>query len=241
MAGFTKEQLNKQLVLIRQFYAGKLSSKDFNAKLSAMKAEQRIPNEERDKFFAARRKVDGWIGGEFQKKAYAGVRSACQSAGYNARGGPPGSYKKAFNIKWKELDGKIKAETKTKREKLQSCKTIAEITKLSISWGMGTSQTGARPKKVALLIDISFTRKSNGWYHPVDVGASQKLKDAGFVRFGNANAMVISPDGRLKAWRTTDTLKTVTKTLNGVKITLTRYGSYFGCQLTKPEMRSILD
>ena len=47
MAGFTKKQLSKQLTLIRQFYAGKLSRKDFDTKMSAMKAAQRIPNEER--------------------------------------------------------------------------------------------------------------------------------------------------------------------------------------------------
>ena len=134
MAAFTKPQLADQLVLIRQFYARTLSRTELDAQMSDLKAEQSAVNAIRQRMLDARRKVDGWIGGEFQRRAYAGVASSCQTAGVKAaRSG--GDYTKAYNARWKELTEPIKAEVKAKRKELKSCETTEAVAKLSASWG----------------------------------------------------------------------------------------------------------
>ena len=47
---------------------------------------------------------------------------------------------------------------------------------------------------------ITFIRKNNGWYHPANDNEHEKLAAAGFIR-SQGSALVIAPDGRLKAWR----------------------------------------
>ena len=69
MAGFTKPQLADQLVLIRRFYARTLSRTEFDAQMSDLKAEQIAVNAIRQRMLDARRKVDGWIGGDFRTKS----------------------------------------------------------------------------------------------------------------------------------------------------------------------------
>ena len=134
MAGFTKPQLAKQLVLIRQFYAHTLSRTEFDAKMSDMKEAQSAVNAIRQRMLDARRKVDGWIGGDFGRKAYAGVGSSCQTAGVKAAKSG-GDYTKAYNAKWKELTDPIKAETAAKRRELRACDSIQAVAALSAAWG----------------------------------------------------------------------------------------------------------
>ena len=134
MPGFTKPQLADQLVLIRQFYAKTLSRTEFDAQMSDLKAEQGAVNAIRQRMLDARRKVDGWIGGEFQRRAYAGVASSCQTAGVKAAKSG-GDYTKAYNARWKELTEPIKAEVKAKRKELKSCETTKAVAKLSAAWG----------------------------------------------------------------------------------------------------------
>ena len=69
MPGFTKPQL------ARTAWANKtastlntLSSKEFDAQMSDLKAEQSAVNAIRQRMLDARRKVDGWIGGEFRSE-----------------------------------------------------------------------------------------------------------------------------------------------------------------------------
>ena len=225
MAAFTKSQLADQLVLIRQFYARTLSRADFDAQMSDLKAEQGAVNAIRQRMLDARRKVDVWIGGEFQKTSYAGVGSSCQTAGVKAAKSG-GDYTKAFNARWKELTEPIKAETKAKRKELKSCETTEAVAKLSAAWGgpQIESEKAKQPKKAPSTsvaeegieidtLDITFIRKSNGWYHPVDESEHGKLAAAGFIR-SRGSALVIAPDGRLKAWRVDDKLRSE-KVLNG--------------------------
>ena len=70
---------------------------------------------------------------------------------------------------------------------------------------------------------------------------AEDLRGAGFIRSGNGDAMVIAPDGRLKAWRVDDKL-TVPKMLNGQPITLTRGGDneIFILALTSVQVRAIV-
>ena len=133
MSGFTKDQLDEQLVLIRKFQSRKLSSTEFDAQMSAMKARQRIPNEIRQRMLDARRKVDVWLGGEYRQKSYVGVGSSCQSAGYKAAKSG-GSYNEAHNAKWKELTVPIEADIEDKRGELKACNAIQEIARLSDTW-----------------------------------------------------------------------------------------------------------
>ena len=81
MAGFTKPQLAKQLVLIRQFYAHTLSRTEFDAKMSDMKEAQSAVNAIRQRMLDARRKVDGWIGGDFGRKGLRRSRLIVPNSG----------------------------------------------------------------------------------------------------------------------------------------------------------------
>ena len=252
MAGFTKPQLADQLVLIRQFYARTLSRADFDAQMSDLKAEQGAVNAIRQRMLDARRKVDGWIGGDFGRKAYAGVGSSCQTAGVKAaRSG--GDYTKAYNARWKELVEPIKAEIKAKRKELQSCETTEAVAKLSASWGGPRieREKAQQPKKAPSIsnakegieidaLDIIFIRKSNGWYHPANDYEHEKLAAAGFIRT-RGSALVIAPDGRLKAWRVDDKLRSE-KLLNGHSIILTRSSKRVGfiLQLSSESARAIV-
>ena len=234
MAGFTKPQLAKQLVLIRQYYGHTLSRTEFDAKMSDIKAAQSAVNAIRKWMLDARRKVDGWIGGDFGRKAYAGVGSSCQTAGIKAAKSG-GDYTKAYNAKWKELTDPIKAEIKNKRRELQSCETTEAVAALSAAWGgpqievkglksakkVEEPPTGSDMKEIEVdALFVTFIQKNNGWYHPANDNEHEKLAAAGFIR-SQGSALVIAPDGRLKAWRA-DSKLLVTKTLNGNNITLTR-------------------
>ena len=254
MAGFTKPQLAKQLVLIRQYYAHTLSRDEFDAKLADMKEAQSAINAIRQRMLDARRKVDGWIGGDFGRKAYAGVGSSCQTAGVKAAKSG-GDYTEAYNAKWRELTEPIKAEIEAKRKELQSCETTEAVATLSAAWGgpqievkglksawkVEEPPSGSDIKEIETdTLRITFVQKNNGWYHPVDDNEHEKLAAAGFIR-GQGSALVIAPDGRLKAWRV-DSKLLVTKTLNGNNISLTRSskGKGFVLQLSWAKARAIV-
>ena len=133
MSGYTPDQLAEQKVLIRRFYAKDLSHSEFDDAMAAIKAEQDIVNAAQQAVYDARRVLDVWLGGDYQKQIYAGSNSTCQSAGVRAAKSG-GSYTEAFNKKWKEIDSECKKATAAKREELQSCQTVAEITALSRKW-----------------------------------------------------------------------------------------------------------
>ena len=254
MAGFTKPQLAKQLVLIRQFYAKTLSRSDFDAQMSDLKVEQGAVNAIRQRMLDARREVDGWIGGDFGRKAYAGVASSCQTAGVKAaRSG--GDYTKAYNAKWKELTEPIKAEIRDKRRELKSCETTEAVARLSAAWGgpqiklnglksvkeVKEPPSGNDMKGIEVdALSVTFIRKSNGWYHPANDNENERLAAAGFTR-SRGSALVIAPDGRLKAWRVDDKLRSE-KVLNGNSIILTRSSKRAGfiLQLSPESARAIV-
>ena len=135
MAGFTMTQLDEQLVLIRQLYAGKLSQDDFDASMSEMKSQQKVVNDAHQLILDARNIVDIWIGGVFQRRSYAPVKSACEDARDAVKTGNMEDRKRAFNAKWKELDAEIKANTADKRRFLKECETLTAVAVLSESWG----------------------------------------------------------------------------------------------------------
>ena len=144
----------------------------------------------------ARREVDGWIGGDFGRKAYAGVASSCQTAGVKAAKSG-GDYTKAYNARWKELTEPIKAEIIDKRRELKSCETTEAVAKLSASWGgpqielngvksvkkVKEPPSGSDMKEIEIdALNVTFIRKSNGWYHPANDNENEKLAAAGFIR-----------------------------------------------------------
>ena len=107
MAGFTQDQLDEQLVLIMKLYSGELSNSDFDKSMSELKDVHQAVNDSHQLVLDARNTVDIWIGGAYQRKMYAPVRSACEDA-RDAVKGSMEDRKKAFNAKWKELDYEIK-------------------------------------------------------------------------------------------------------------------------------------
>ena len=118
---------------------------------------------------------------------------------------------------------------------MKSCETTEAVAKLSAAWGgpqigvkglksakkVEEPPTGSDMKEVEVdTLHITFIQKSNGWYHPANDNEHEKLAAAGFIR-SRGSALVIAPDGRLKAWRV-DSKLLVRKTLNGNIITLAR-------------------
>ena len=134
MAGFTKDQLDEQLVLIRKLYSGELSNSDFDASMSELKGVHQAVNDSHQLVLDARNTVDIWIGGAFQRKSYAPVKSACEDA-RDAVKGSMENRKRAFNAKWRELDDEIKADTALKRSMLKDSETLVAVATLSESWG----------------------------------------------------------------------------------------------------------
>ena len=90
------------------------------------------------------------------------------------------------------------------------------------------------------MLNITFIRKSNGWYHPANDDEHEKLAAAGFIRT-RGSALVIAPDGRLKAWRVDDKLQ-AEKLFNGHSIILTRSSKRVGfiLQLSPESARAIV-
>ena len=118
---------------------------------------------------------------------------------------------------------------------MKSCETTEAVAKLSASWGgpqiklngvksvkkVKEPPSGSDMQEIEVdALSVTFTRKSNGWYHPANDDENEKLAAAGFIR-SRGSALVIAPDGRLKAWRVDDKLR-VEKLLNGYNIVLLR-------------------
>ena len=181
MAGYTQEQLDEQLVLIKLFQSGDISEDVLDRKLWVMKSEQDVVNAKQQQVYDVRREVDSYLGGDYGRQAYAGVNSMCQSAGVKAiRSG--GDYSEAFNEVWNRERDRIEGDIQAKRNELYQCETTYQITKLASLWGLEIAQEPVQENPDEACNDFPTWELSGGKFYNTRAGIPDGINRLVLIR-----------------------------------------------------------